>query len=326
MICKVCGNSENNEEFKIREMMFGFRDEFTYFECSKCGCLQINEIPKNMRKYYPSTYYSFKRNNKSNKFIKSFLKRKRDVYALFKKDFIGKMLCKKYPPNALFEEISKIKVNYNSKILDIGCGAGNFLYSLNEIGFKNLVGIDPYLDEVVGGDIKIYNKNVHELSNNQEYNLIIFNHSFEHIPDQLEILLKVPKILAKNGVCLIRMPIKTDYIWNRYGANWVQIDAPRHFYLHTIKSFKFLVEKSGLKLHDIIFDSTEFQFWGSEQYKQNIPLKAENSYSVNPKNGIFTKEQIVKYKNMAKELNKNDQGDQAAFILKNIGNQSNILL
>ena len=28
MICKVCGNSENNKEFEIREMMFGYKDDF----------------------------------------------------------------------------------------------------------------------------------------------------------------------------------------------------------------------------------------------------------------------------------------------------------
>ncbi len=25
------------------------------------------------------------------------------------------------------------------------------------------------------------------------------------------------------------IPIKTEYIWNCYGINWVQIDAPRRF-------------------------------------------------------------------------------------------------
>ena len=58
MICKVCTNSENNEEYRIREMMFGFGDEFTYFECLKCGCLQIRDIPGSMEKYYPANYLS----------------------------------------------------------------------------------------------------------------------------------------------------------------------------------------------------------------------------------------------------------------------------
>ena len=48
MICKVCGNSEDNKSFQIREMMFGYRDEFTYFECSKCGCIEIAKIPQKL--------------------------------------------------------------------------------------------------------------------------------------------------------------------------------------------------------------------------------------------------------------------------------------
>jgi len=32
----------------MREMMYGFRDEFIYIECSECGCLQIAEIPEDI--------------------------------------------------------------------------------------------------------------------------------------------------------------------------------------------------------------------------------------------------------------------------------------
>ena len=314
MICKICNNSENNEEFRIREMMFGFRDEFTYFECSKCGCIQISDVPKNMEKYYPSNYYSFKKGESKN-FIKQTLKRKRDGYALFKKGLIGKVLYIKYP-NLLFDMISKMGVNYNSRILDVGCGAGDLLYSLNDIGFKDLMGLDPYMDrDVITDDVKILKKTIPELPDDQRFDLIISNHSFEHIPDQLETLFKISKILSEKGFCLIRIPVKTEYIWNRYGVNWVQMDAPRHFFLHSLKSFELLVEKSGLIIQDVIFDSTEFQFWGSEQYKRDIPLKAEDSYSVNPKKSIFTEKQIREFKKMAKDLNMNKQGDQAAFYL-----------
>lgn len=314
MKCRICHNAEGNKEIKIREMMFGFRDEFTYFECSKCGCLQIAEIPKNMGKYYPSNYYSFKKGESGN-FIKQILKRKRDEYALFKKGLIGKAIYKRYP-NPLLDMISKIRINYNSRILDVGCGAGNLLYSLHKIGFKNLVGVDPYINEgVLGKEVRILKKTIHELPDSQKFDLIISNHSFEHISDQLETLLKISKILSENGVCLLRMPIKTEYIWNRYGINWVQIDAPRHLFIHTLKSFELLVKKSGLVIQDVIFDSTEFQFWGSEQYIRGIPLLAENSCRVNPKRSIFTAEQIKEFRKIAKELNMNKQGDQAAFYL-----------
>jgi len=267
------------------------------------------QIPRNMGKYYPSNYYSFKNVDKSRNFLKQILKEKRDKYALFKKGLVGKIISKKYP-NVLFDMVSRIEINYNSKILDVGCGSGNFLYSLNKIGFKNLTGIDPYINkDIIDGNIKILKKTIHELPNNEKYDLIISNHSFEHISNQLETLTKVSKILSGNGTCLLRMPIKTEYIWKHYGTNWVQIDAPRHFFLHTPKSFKLLVKISGLLIKDVIFDSTEFQFWGSEQYKKNIPLLAENSYSKNPDKSIFTKKEIEKFKKRAKELNMRKQGD-----------------
>jgi len=114
------------------------------------------------------------------------------------------------------------------------------------------------------------------------------------------------------------MPIKTEYVWNQYGVNWVQIDAPRHFFIHTLQSFTYLAKMAGLAIEDIVFDSTEFLFWSSEQYKRGIPLNAENSYFVNPKKSIFTKEQIKKFRKMAEELNRNRQGDQAAFYLRKV--------
>jgi hypothetical protein len=58
-LCRICGNFDDNKIYTAREMMFGFRDEFDYIECSKCGCVQIVEIPKNINKYYPPNYYSY---------------------------------------------------------------------------------------------------------------------------------------------------------------------------------------------------------------------------------------------------------------------------
>lgn len=55
-ICRICGNLENNRQFQVREMYFGFGEEFAYSECSACGCLQIVEIPTDMARYYPANY------------------------------------------------------------------------------------------------------------------------------------------------------------------------------------------------------------------------------------------------------------------------------
>src|SRR5690349_16773153 len=58
--CRVCRNTETKEQYVVREMMFGMRDEFVYDRCSSCLSIQIRDIPSQevLWKYYPENYYS----------------------------------------------------------------------------------------------------------------------------------------------------------------------------------------------------------------------------------------------------------------------------
>ncbi len=168
MICRICENSLNNKTFLIKEMMFGFREEFAYTECSRCGCLQIEEIPKNISNYYPSNYYSFQSGEAKKNFFKNCFTNKLYNYLLFKKGFIGKILSTRYPVPIL-DCIRLAKVNYDSKILDVGCGAGKFLYSLWNAGFKDLLGVDPYIESGFSTkNLKILKADIHELPDSQK--------------------------------------------------------------------------------------------------------------------------------------------------------------
>jgi hypothetical protein len=77
-----------------------------------------------------------------------------------------------------------------------------------------------------------------------------------------------------------------------------------------------LAEKCGLKIKKIIWDSTDQQFWASEQYTCSVSMYDERSYLRNPKYSLFSPGQILKWKREASILNKNSAGDQAAFYIK----------
>ena len=74
-------------------MMFGYRDEFAYFACGQCGCLQIADIPPDMSRYYPANYYSFGKIEYKHRPFKIYLKKQLLKYKVFKqKSFLGKIL------------------------------------------------------------------------------------------------------------------------------------------------------------------------------------------------------------------------------------------
>jgi len=311
MKCSICNNDLNNEIFIINEMMFGYDESFKYFECSSCGCLQLLDIPSDLEKYYKfEEYYSYKKSGQ----LKQYLKKEWVKYSLFKKGLIGKLLRIKYQKNSL-DVIGPFITSKKMEILDVGCGSGEIITSLKQMGYKNALGIDPFIEDD-NFEEGIEKKTIQMLPDSKKYDLIIFDQSFEHIPQQQETLNKVYEILSNGGVCIIGIPIKNNYIWDLYGINWVAIDAPRHFFLHTLKSFDILVNKSGLVKEDVTYTSTEFLFLGSEQYKKGITLTSPHSYVVNPKNSIFTKDQVQEYKSLAEDLNKEGVGDSAIFILR----------
>lgn len=313
--CRICGNENNTEEYILKEMMFGTQEEFEYFKCSNCGCLQIKKIPSNLEMYYPSDYLAFGKFGEP--FLRKYLRYKRETYLLNGKGIIGKILTRTFgiPSNNLW--LNGVKLNLTDSILEVGCGNGELLSKMYKAGFTNLIGIDPFIEKeiIYNEKHKILKRSLPDL-NNVSFDLIMFHHSFEHLDNPHETFVALKKLLKKSGTVLIRIPTIDSYVWKCYKANWVQLDPPRHLFNYSVKSIEILASKYGFKLIELIYDSTGFQFIGSEQYRKNIPLMSSKSYFQDAKNSIFSIEQIKSFNSRALELNKKKEGDTACFFLQ----------
>lgn len=317
-ICRICNNSKDNRSHTAREMMLGYRDEFEYFECSNCGCLQIKEFPDSLSKYYPPKYYSLKKRDSSWTSIDKihyFFSRAKLKSFSGEGNGIGLLLLKASGPPKLYQWFKAEYCKPDYQILDVGCGSGKLLLRLKKKGFSNLTGIDPFINEDIyyQNGVSIFKKEINHVDG--YFDFIMLHHSLEHMPDPLEVFENLYRILKPNRFVLIRTPLASSYAWKKYGVNWIQLDAPRHLFLHTIESVRILAHKVGFEIDDIIFDSTEFQFLGSEQYMRDIPLRDERSYKATSAEAVFSDEEIRYFKEKTTELNKNDEGDQACFYM-----------
>lgn len=231
--CKICGTEANHKEYRVKEMYFGTAEEFTYFECEYCQCLQIADIPDNLSDYYGNNYYSF--------------------------------LKQELP------KVSADSVN-EARILDVGCGAGKWLLNQYEKGYVNLFGCDPFIEEDISYEPCIHIKkcSIHEI--HETFDLIRLGDSFEHVSDPLETLSSIKRLLSDTGICLINMPLFPSAAYDICGVNWYEWDAPRHLFLHSRKSMEYLCSKAGLHIEEVICNANDRQFISSLLYQRGIPL------------------------------------------------------
>jgi len=311
--CAICRNAEGNRAVRTREMMFGLGDPFEYLECAKCGCIQLLDAPSDWVRYYPPDYYSFRMPHEGP--VKRLLKRYRARHALGARSVPGAVLVLAcgVPPFVIW--ITPAKLNWDDAILDVGCGSGRILGEMSIAGFSNLTGVDPYIaaDATIGGRVRLLRRHLRGVVGS--FDFVMMNQSFEHMDDPETRLMEVASLLPVGKMLLLRIPVAGKVAWREYGADWVQLDPPRHLFIHSEESIRILAERSGFTVQRVQYDSDSFQFWGSEQYRRGIPLQDARSHAVNPSRSPFLPNQIAEFERRAKVLNARGEGDQASFYL-----------
>ncbi|MBQ0820185.1 class I SAM-dependent methyltransferase [Microvirga sp. HBU67558] len=316
--CRLCAHQGAHKHLTVKEMMFGTREAFDYFQCSACGTLQITQIPPAdvLAQHYPSDYYSFEGGFKGyGTPLKTFLLTQRDRAAVGDTMLIGSLMIRARPAKGTIRICQQIGINQSHRILDVGCGNGSLLDHLAYLGFQHLTGVDPFItaDLITPHGAKVFKRYVSDVS--ERFDVVMFHHSLEHVPNPLDSLQGARRLLNPGGVCLVRIPTCSSEAFDLYGPNWVQLDAPRHIVIPSREGMKVAADHSGFVLEQVIDDSTALQFWGSEQYRQGISLSRDpRSYAVDKT--AMPPEQIAALNRKAEELNNRHRGDQAAFILR----------
>jgi len=112
--------------------------------------------------------------------------------------------------------ISKIFVDKNIRIADVGCAIGGLLEQLRNNGFNNIVGIDPSKScvEITKNEknIDCIHSSLFDLNDSfGKFDLIIISHVWEHILDLSNAINCLEKILSPNGFIYIECPNAMNY-------------------------------------------------------------------------------------------------------------------
>lgn len=309
LVCPVCRSAAVHGTLKTREMFLGTREPFTYAVCVACGSLWQPDPPVDLSVYYGGAYYLDGPDATGPGPLASV--RARAALALPAP--VVWRLSRSWGGVPIPAFLAGLGLRLDSKIGDIGSGRGGLLRALRAIGFRNLWGYDPFggesLDEP-GLHLEVVG--IEEAPS--DFDLLMFNHSLEHVADPEGVLRAAAARLAPGGHVLVRIPIAGSYAHREYGADWVALDPPRHLFVPTEGGMGLLVQRSGFRTVSVVYDSTGMQLWGSEQYRRDIPLRDPRSAALRD-GGLFTAEEIAEFEREATRLNRIGDGDAAGFIL-----------
>jgi 2-polyprenyl-3-methyl-5-hydroxy-6-metoxy-1,4-benzoquinol methylase len=164
----------------------------------------------------------------------------------------------------------------DSSVIDIGCGAGDFLLQAVNSGIKNAEGIDATPSSVElcrSKGLNVCCKRIEDLSDSK-YDAVVSFHCLEHVADPLEFVRQALHLLKPGGVLLISTPYSPqviEYFW------FHPLNHPPH---HTIrlnkKSFEKLAELTGTRIEFYNFHNTSLishirSCFSYSVYKINAP-------------------------------------------------------
>jgi 2-polyprenyl-3-methyl-5-hydroxy-6-metoxy-1,4-benzoquinol methylase len=234
-VCEICGNKDFTLiATKIRE------GEGRIMQCDNCE-LVIQDLDwdeKKLKEYYEIEYQ--KTNSLVTEQIQTPLEHFNDRLKTIR---------------PIYEKIKPL-LKPDSKVLDIGCGAGSLL-SLIKPHVTKCVGVELNTTFVnfMKDHLKIeaYDKDINKINLNEKFDLIICISTLDHLPNPFETLNTMKKLLAQSGKIYLEVPNREEALNffiplpNREKFNeffWHQA----HLVYFTKNTIIKLFEKAGLKI------------------------------------------------------------------------------
>jgi 2-polyprenyl-3-methyl-5-hydroxy-6-metoxy-1,4-benzoquinol methylase len=257
-------NILNNTEDYLNTIDYSLTGEvFNLKKNNEYDLLVTQPIPENLDKYYEfDEYISHTDDNKS--LIDK-------VYQLVRNYTLKKKL------KLINSQNTKTK-----KILDIGCGTGDFL-SICKNNSWTTIGVEPNKKarEISLTKNLVVKESINDIIKiNQKFDVITLWHVLEHVPNLGEYIIQLKKLLTDNGTLIIAVPNYKSYDAIHYKEFWAAYDVPRHIWHFSKNSIEKLFKENEMSLVKFLpmkFDSYYVSLL-SEKYKTG---------KMNPINAFF---------------------------------------
>jgi len=179
------------------------------------------------------------------------------------------------------EGLKEFGLNQQSRILDIGCGKGQFLDQVEESTGASAVGLEP----AVSSDKRIVNATLEEAKKHFEvesFDFVTLFDVFEHLPNPDSSLIELKSLLKPGGYLLLKVPNKKSLLyrcalqfsrlppkafWHKLLSRIYQIEyPPPHYFYYSRESLRKIISpylrvKKDFYLSEIYLSAFLARLW-----------------------------------------------------------------
>jgi 2-polyprenyl-3-methyl-5-hydroxy-6-metoxy-1,4-benzoquinol methylase len=138
----------------------------------------------------------------------------------------------------------------NGRLLDVGCGSGDWLLLMRELGWQ-VEGIDfdeRALEVARKSGLQVRCGSLEEQSfPSASFDAVILNHVIEHLPDPIGNLLECARLLRPGGKLVVCTPNGSSLGHRLFKGKWRGLEPPRHLHVFSEQSMHRLLERAGFR-------------------------------------------------------------------------------
>ncbi len=270
--CEVCGGTSATTIFSQYDLAHQVTDElFTVVRCQGCRMLFLNPRPTRdeIGRYYPATYYPDAAPHAASDLRRAAKRWSGKVRRWIAQDFYGYPA----PEQARGWQWARRLVLWpeflwrcwrgrgllpwagRGRALDVGCGAGNNLLSLQEQGW-DVSGVDASAVAVARARARFGDRvRLGDLGSmaypDRTFDTVLFSHVLEHLHGPQPLLKEVWRILDWDGRVVILCPNAGSLEAKLFGRWWFPWELPRHLFHYEKATLRRVLEAAGFQIESI---------------------------------------------------------------------------